>query len=510
MKPRWFSVTAGLGLFTHSLLHFTLLSHVQAQGTQSIQDSQLGNPALRMSAALSNPPLASATPATSTQTLSPLFAQQPIATAVNSACTQAQLASDTPLGLGEVIERILCQSPRMRQALASITEQHASVLLAEQARRPRVSANADVNISESPATTLLSATRSRNANAGLAMNWVLFDFGASNANIRSARSSLAAALADQSATQLAQLEEGIRLYVEALNASARLDSLQQTEKAAQQSLEIASARYSSQTGSLAERLQANSALAQVRLELTRGQGQWRAASGNLAVAMGLPVRQKISLAAWDQRQSALGFLTQGTENSSEQLDALWSTVKAEHPRLRAVRSEIEALQARLEQTKAEGRGSVSVNSGVGINQGLGGTSSRELASNINIGVQANIPLFDSASQGARQTQITAQISSRQAQLSIVERELETTLWQAFQQVTSDQESLKASQTLVDVATQGQEVALGRYRAGVGSVVDLLNAQNVQSQAVLQRANAGIALLQSQLRLSLFSHKSKQR
>lgn len=456
------------------------------------QTDGLGTPALRMSHALS------AMPATLTQTsINPLSFVSP-----SRPCAQDSVDTQQPLHLSDVLERILCRSPRMQQALASITEQHEGVILAEQAQRPRFSANADFNLSQAPATTQLSATRVRSVGAGVSLNWVLFDFGAGNASLRAARSQLAAAFAGQSSAQLAQLTDGLRLYTESLRAHARLSSLQDAEKAARLSAEIASGRYAAQVGSLAEKLQAQSALAQTQLDLTRAQGLWKTSRGNLAVAMGLPVQRNIELASVAQVLTRFDTAEFGAQSQLQATERVLETMLAEHPRILAARADIETLQARLDQVKAQNKGSISLNSGMALNQGLGGTSGREADRNLSVGVQASMPLFDSRSQNAREAQLASQISGRQAQVTTIERELQTELWQSVQQLLSEADNLKASETLLSTAMQGQEVALGRYQAGIGSVLDVLNAQNLYSQAVFQRADAGIALMQSQLRLGL--------
>lgn len=463
------------------------------------QTDSLGVPTLRMSQALSisaDASLSANLPLTEFTAFTVPGSARP--------CAQEALEALQPLHLSDVLDRIACRNPRMQQAMASIAEQHAGVILAELAQGPRFSANAELNITQAPATTLLAATQARSAGAGISLSWVLFDFGAGSAGLRAARSQLTAAFASQSSAQLVQLTDGLRFYTESLRAHARLSSLQDAEKAARLSLDIASGRYAAQVGSLAEKLQAQSALAQTQLDLTRAQGLWKTSQGNLVVAMGLPVQRHVQLASVEQVLARLPVSRLNTESKRLTLEGALESLLPEHPRLQAARAEVDVLQARLEQTKAQNNGTVSVNSGLALSKGLGGTSGREADRNINIGVQASIPLFDNRSQNAREAQLAAQISSRQAQINLIERELQIDLWRAVQQLQSETENLKASEALLSATAQGREVASGRYQAGIGSMLELLNAQNLHNQAVFQRVEARIALMQSQLGLALQS------
>ena len=52
--------------------------------------------------------------------------------------------------------------------------------------------------------------------------------------------------------------------------------------------------------------------------------------------------------------------------------------------------------------------------------------------------------------------------------------------------------LAATATLVKTADQNQQVALGRYQAGVGTILDLLTAQTAAASAAQARINAELA------------------
>jgi outer membrane protein len=336
----------------------------------------------------------------------------------------------------------------------------------------------------------------------------MFDFGASDAGVRSARLALTAAIADQNSAQLAQYEDALRLYVAALVSQARLQSLETAEKAARTSTDIARARHAAQAGTLAEKLQAESALALVTSDATRARGQARSAQGRLAIALGFRATQAVNLIPIELVRANARFTGLIQDREPPSMSELWIVLQDQHPRLAAIRAEIASLEARLDQSKAESSGSVTLNSGLALNRGLGGTSGRENSPSSNLSIQYTVPLFEGASRDARLAQISAQVVRRQAQLAQLEQELESELWQALQQLSAERDNLKATDALLATSKQAEEVALGRFKAGVGSLSDLLNAQSVHSQAIFQRANASIEELQAQIRLVFSTGKTK--
>jgi outer membrane protein TolC len=63
------------------------------------------------------------------------------------------------------------------------------------------------------------------------------------------------------------------------------------------------------------------------------------------------------------------------------------------------------------------------------------------------------------------------------------------VWRAYQDLRTEGQSLVTANDLVESAQESYNVALARYRAGVGTVIDLLNAQSALSAALVQRIEA---------------------
>jgi outer membrane protein TolC len=104
-----------------------------------------------------------------------------------------------------------------------------------------------------------------------------------------------------------------------------------------------------------------------------------------------------------------------------------------------------------------------------------------------VGVSVSIPIFTgfnlTYSEHAAEKSLEAQRNS----LINTERNVEKDVWNSWHNYETAKTSWITTQDQIATATQLKEVALGRYREGLGSILDVLNAQ-------LQYSNA----LQSQL------------
>jgi outer membrane protein len=408
----------------------------------------------------------------------------------SAACTGLQAADLMQLTLPMALDHALCANPSMRQAMSAIAERQAGVDLAQSDYRPRVNAGASVNANRGAGNGASSSGQSIAGSIGL--SWVLFDFGLRDANLAQSRAQLSGAMASLSNTQLNAVGETLRLYVDALTVWLRLDSLRQAELVAEQSLRAASAKYDVQVGSLAEKLQAQTALAQTTLDRVRANGQWETARAALAVHMGFGITQRMGMPSLD---TAVPFVEAATN-----IDDMLTYVREQHPRLRALQAEVEAQRLRGTAVAAEGRGSVSVNANAQLSRalrlGAGGFDN-----NTSAGVVASIPLFNREEQDARLAQNNAQTDTKVSQVEIARRELETELLRQVLTVQTEIETRLAARALLQSAEQNHQVALGRYRGGVGTIVDLLNAQTALSTARLALDQSYLAQAGARLRLA---------
>ena len=263
--------------------------------------------------------------------------------------------------------------------------------------------------------------------------------------------------------------------------------------AAEQTAAAALARYQAQVGNQIDRLQAQTALAQATLERVRAQSTWETARGQLALALGGDIAQPLSLADWE---------TWALQRSpAPDLQALRQEARAQHPRLRTTQSQIDALRARLQAVQAENKGSVSLSANGGTSRNWGAAGSGNIPT-ANAAVVASIPLFNGREADAQARQVVAQIASREAERDAALRDVDSQLWQAHQAWRTSQQSLQASERLLESATATHRVAQGRYKAGVGSMQDLLSAQSTLADARRQRVSALMEQLTAQTQLSL--------
>jgi hypothetical protein len=87
-----------------------------------------------------------------------------------------------------------------------------------------------------------------------------------------------------------------------------------------------------------------------------------------------------------------------------------------------------------------------------------------------------VPIFSGFETTYRVRSAEAQLDVRAAQRDRLRNQVALDVWKAYQNLNTASQSLTATSDLVASAEQSERVALGRYKAGVGTVLDLLTAR----------------------------------
>jgi outer membrane protein len=386
------------------------------------------------------------------------------------------------LRMAAVVNQVICKRLGVREGFGLTEQARAALELAQSQRQPTLNLSAG-----------LDAERGGNTNGTVALRleWLLFDFGASSAAIQQSRLALAAVLDDQRAEVLLALADAAQLFATAKTAFGRLDSAEINLHTAQDSARMTEARQAAGAGSMSEKVQAQTALAQARLEQVRAKSQWLSASGALSIAMGLDANQ------------TQAFDTAETDDDSffdQTIDvkALIDEARTRHPRVAAARTRLAEAQARSKSIDAERWGNVTLNAVAGRIRTTGYTDLRDTGT---ASVLWTLPLFDRGLVTTRQRDVLGQIQVRNAGVDDALSQIELQVWQQSQALISDRDILREARAVRNSAELSLRISSERYRSGVGLFSDVLNAQNIAANARFQWVDARANLLKSQLRLA---------
>jgi len=399
------------------------------------------------------------------------------------------------LSFAAAVDLALCRNPATRSAWATARQQAAALGSAESAWLPSITAtdtaSRDFGNHEDTSGGLFPGPQNTE-DAAANLSWVLYDFGARGGRIASARHLLDAAAATASSVSQQTVLNVVQSYYGVVAAEAGVVAARTTESNDARSFEVARSLREGGAGTRADVLQAETAFDQSVLARIQAEAAAKTAHGTLAVTLGLPADQTLTLAP-DAVPAEAPALT-------ARMADLMAEAMRQRPDLAAARAQRDSAEANITVARAAGRPSVSISAGHHL---VVTTDSAQQNYSL-IGVNVTVPIFTgfNVDYGVRQAQ--AALEASEADAERVRLGVTQGVWNAYYALESANQQLTVTTGLTQVAEENQQVALGRYQAGVGSIVDVLTAQTAASLARVTRINAelGWQVARAQLALAL--------
>lgn len=378
------------------------------------------------------------------------------------------------LALADVVDQALCNNPQTRLAWANARAQAAQVGVAESAYLPALSLAAGRSRNTSDPGTRVTYNQT---NVSLSADYLLYDFGGRAATLENAREVMAALAATQDATLQSVFLAAVQAYYQWHAAEAAVVAARESERASTESLKAAEARYRIGTGTPADSLQARTAASQATLTRIQAEGNAKTALGILANVMGLDAQEAPALEPPANELPDAAF--------ERNLGDLIATAKQVRPDLIAAEAQVRAAKAGIDAARASGMPSISLTAASTYND----LSTVGVTRGSSLGVTVSVPLFSGFYTTYRVRGAEAQLEARTAQREQVSKQVSLDVWRSYFALTTSIESVRASADLLASAEASEKVATGRYKAGVGAILDLLNAQSALANARQQNIQA---------------------
>ena len=383
-------------------------------------------------------------------------------------------AYNRPLSLLEVTEAALCHNPNTKEVYANAKIQAAEVGVARSLFFP--SLRDTVAVTENQIRSQTRGQNSfRNTQNQIVASYLLYDFGGRDANLENANQLLKAASATQDAIVQRVLLSAVNAFYQVHANKAILKASIESERLFEESFKAAEAKYIAGIATPADKLQVNTSFASATLTRLTNEGLLRIAYGNLATIMGAAPGTPIEIIDNDMDVMP--------EFIDQDIQALIEQAIIQRPDLIATESELKASLANIESVKAEAKPKVKIEAS---NQYDSETIFLKDINASQVGISVTIPFFEGykPSYLIRSAEATAELkASKRDQLRL---QVSLDVWTAYQNLKTANESTKASQILLTSAEESSHVALGRYKEGVGNIIDTLNAQSALASAKQQK------------------------
>jgi outer membrane protein len=388
------------------------------------------------------------------------------------------IESGESLNLLNIVDIALRNNPETTAAWSQARSAAAAYESNKGSYYPQISATAGTSYIRGYSDNGETSYTQRDSLGALELNWLIFDFGGREAALDEAREAFIAADWSHNTTIQNIIFEVERAYYYYVTAKVLLEAEQATYKEAETNLEASKDRHHAGVATIADVLQAKTALAQAKLALDSLEGQIQTTRGALATAMGLPANIPYDIVI-PKKEIPL-------KETLEKVEAYLAQAEKKRPDLAAARAQARKASANVLKVKA--RAYPSINGTANWGSTYYGTTAL-YKDNYSGGLLFSVPLFTGFSQHYNVQQARADEQTAQARLKRLEQQVVLEVWTSYYNLKTAEQRVRTSEDLLKSATESYQVALGRYKAGVGSILDLLSAQSALEGARAQRVQA---------------------
>jgi outer membrane protein TolC len=413
----------------------------------------------------------------------------PTTTTVNAPEATTALETDTSaenagtqLDLDEVVDLALRKNPTTRESWLSARAAAETYGSSRGSLYPSldasVNAGRSVNASNNglslgstdPTRTGVNGARSQ-LTTSATLSYLLFDLGGRSGSIEQAKQHAIAADLTHNATVhdvILQVESALFSY---LATRALREAQIETVNESVADTAAAAERLHVGVATLAELLQARTELAQARFQLATLEGQQEIAHGNLATAMGLPANAHFDVGNV-QASDTVARITAS-------VDSLVNAAIAARPEVSEVRAEASSLAAAIRVARSAGYPALTLSSTVSSVQSTQSSVAPRTGS-LFLGFQ--VPVFNGFSRQYDVRAARDEYEAGMARLASTRQQVTAQVYASYSAMNTANARVRAARDLLASAQASADVALGRYREGVGTIVDLILARTALGTA----------------------------
>ena len=397
------------------------------------------------------------------------------------------------LDLGRAVELALERNPALRAAEERIDEVVGGVEEARAEAFPQIAVTGSWSRSRNPAFLNnpdfeeiveqfpggdFEPSEQELWSGALEVSQPLYTFGKIEAAIRLARLAGAVTEAQIEAARLETALAAAEAYFELLAAERAVEVVEAQQRARREALEVVEARYEIGEATRLEQLRSRSSLAELGPVLASRRGDVEVAVARLRVELGLP--------------EGIRPVARGAERElppPRELDALLELALDRRPELDDLRIQREGLEKQQQVTRSDGLPQIEFNGRYGRQVRLTENFTDPLFADWSVAVGLRWEFFD----GGRRKGRIAQLESQRQQLGWELRDLENRIVLDIETARAGYraavERLEAAVVAAETAREAARVAEETYREGVTLQADLLDAQQEEVRAEIERIDA---------------------
>jgi outer membrane protein TolC len=373
--------------------------------------------------------------------------------------------------INDCIMEALKNNPRILASGLTVDESRARVQEARAGYYPNLSLSAAGSRTDSENNTTGAGTTNReNVSGGLTARYTIFQGFKTVSAVNAATANYQSNRSQQQADQEELVVIVTEAYYRLLQAERFVNVAEQSLQRAQMHLDFSNALFNTGLASRSDILKAKVAQSDAQLAQIKARNAQLAARGQLNLQMGRTVQLPLKIA--DDLETVNNIADSSFIFAEDQFNKYLQRAFQNRPELERIGQQIKAQQANIRFAYGDYFPTVSVDG----SYTYAGEKVSDLNASSYIGLSLSVPLFSGFSRPAQVKQENLALQNLKQQQESLRQQIGVEVWNAYLQVKEAVERMANSRIFYENALENRNIAEGEYREGVGSMLDVIDAQ----------------------------------
>jgi len=304
----------------------------------------------------------------------------------------------------------------------------------------------------------------------------LFDAGATSSLVRSVRHNIIAQDYEVKKTAFDIVLSVKSSFYDVLKKRDLLEVSRNALTTAEKHLEQSKGLYKEGLAPRSDVIKSEVQVSNARLDVVKAENALLSAKASLAAAMGQSVTTNFEVAVQDE----------GLIRLLPSFKDVLLVAYDQRPELKGSRARIESAKANIDQAKSGLYPNLSLDASYGWQQGEISPSEKKWS----VGLTVGIPIFEQLTAKSKVKQAAANLAGLKATETQTTRNIELDVQQAWLSLKEAMERLDVTKKTLEQAEEDMRVSEGRYKEGLGNILEVIDAQTALTQA---KTNSVVAL-----------------
>lgn len=380
-------------------------------------------------------------------------------------------AGETRLSLADCVDAALKSNPLIRASRFSVEESRVGVDVTRAGYWPSIAFNASGRSStlESGSNTAGVANMDH-FSSGLSFQYPVFQGFKTVSSVQAARANFLAEQAQHRSNREELVINVTSAYYRLLQAERLVGAAQQSVRRADMHLDYARALFDTGLATHSDILKARVSQADAALFLIRARNAHLAARGRLNLEMGRPVNEPLAIVDDLEAEDSQG--DQAKAFNEKQFETYVEMAFQNRPELEQSNERMNAQRANIRLARSDYYPTLSLFGGYGYD----GLALSDMKASGHIGLSLSYSLFDGFLRPAQVKREQLALNGLEAQQEGLRRQIGLEVWNAYLQVKEARERVESARIYYASALESRNIAEGEYREGVGSMLNVIDAQ----------------------------------